>query len=389
VGRRSVDPLPPVELWGEDATEEAPRRVEAGGRGSRRTPLLVAVTLAVALLGGLALGDETSGPTQGDKDERDNAARVPLKDSTTTTSRPRPTTTAPAPPVPILPGSGVRLVLTRSGGSAEVLDLETGATSDIGLTRNEVYGVVAVRGGVVAIEGGNAIYMPLPTGISVPLGHADQVLSSGDPDRVWLVVPSADPYVATSQAVLVNLSGQTLAGPIGPDEGFIAGAVPGGLIAQAGGRIYLIEGSGRVRPIVAGEVLGVSDNRLLARICDDQAACALTVWDADLKGSHAVEAPGGASGYYGSTVVVEPGGSRAALQSFGPSGTVLSIVDLAGGPPLRVDVFGEISGLAWLPGDLGLVVAQQSRLVRVHIEGDHVVIDMLRDRGADFVAVIP
>jgi hypothetical protein len=351
----------------------------------------VAACLVVALLGGLALGDDSSTPTQADKDERDNAARVPLKGSTTT--RPRPTTTTTstilAPVVPILRGSGVRLVLSRGGGNAELLDLETGTATDINLGSSDVYSVIPVRGGIVAVEGGSAVFVPLPDGENVPLGRADQVLPSGDPESVWVVLPAGDPYTMSSEAKLVSLGGEVLAGPIGPDSGYIVGASSGGLIAQAGGRIYLVDARGRTRPIVAGDVLGVSDRRLLARTCDDHAVCSLTVWDANLANPQVVDAPENASMYYGSTVVVEPGGTRAALLSYGPHGTELSIVDLAGGTAQSVDLSGDASSVAWLPGDLGLVVAQQSRLTRVRFEGGQVVNEVLRDRGADFVAVIP
>lgn len=358
-----------------------------GGSRQRLRPLLLA-GVVVALLGaGLVLGQ---GDPQAPGGSEDRAGEPSTdRSSTTTTTRPRPTTTSTtAVPVPILPGSGVQLVVSGRPGRAELLDLDTGVTSVIELGPfAEIFDLLPVGGGVVAMLGGEATYLPLPTGEPVPLGEASYLLPAG-PDAVWLMVGD-DPYDRTSHARLVDLQGAPLAGPIRPPSGWIAGAWDEGLIVQAGGRIYAIDLDGDIAPIAAGEVLGVSEGRLVARVCDDTASCDLTVWRADLRGRQEIRTTSADRlGYFGVSVVVQPDGDRAAFMSYGPEGSTLSILDLAGGPPIVVDEIGEISDVAWLPRDLGLVAVERGELLHVRLDGDRASVDVLRDRGAEFVAVI-
>lgn len=359
-----------------------------GGPRQRLRPLLLGGVVAALLAVGLVLGQDDS-PTPPSAEGRDGAPSTSDR-STTTTARPRATTTSTTEvPVPLLPGSGVQLVVSGRPGRAHLIDLDTGVTSDIELgTFAEVFDLLPVRGGVVAMLSGGVTYLPLPSGEPVPLGEANQVLPGG-PAAVWLV-RGDDPYELTGRAQLVDLRGNALTGLVQPPSGWIVGTWARGLIVQAGGRIYAVDLAGEVTPLATGEVLGVSEGWILARTCDEEATCGLVVWDADRRREQEVRTtPEDRLGYFGASVVVEPGGDRAALLSYGPEGTTLSIVDLSGGPPITVDEIGELSDVAWLPGDLGLVAARSGELLRVRLDDGRAVVEVLRDRGAEFVAVIP
>lgn len=386
--RRDRDPRPPVEVLGAELPEPSVQRVNVGGDRRRAGPGLVAVAAVVSLLvGGLVLGapDGRDDPSASNsEEERDNAERVALKEdrTTTTTRRPRPTTTT-VRPVPLLPGSGTRLLIIANGREAELLDLSTGESIEVQISR-DAYSAVAVQGGAVLSESRTARYRPLPEGEPIDLGDADQVFAHRDPTAVWLLTDSGDGPVVT----LVGIDGRLRSAPISLRDGWVIGAGDEGLIVQAGGRIYELGSGGAVRPIASGEAMGVSEGRLLARTCDDDAVCRFEVWDRDLRTSRPIDAPSTETSYYGATVAVQPGGDLATMQFYGQNGTDLVLVDLGGGPHRVIDDVGAVSNVAWLPGDLGFVVVKQNELLRVYLRGDKVIVEELRDRGGDQVLVI-
>jgi len=378
-------------MWGEAPPDSEPvQRVAVGGPRQRLRPLLLAGAVVGLLAAGLVLGQADPPAPQGstDRDAGPSTDRSSSSTTTTTTSRPRPTTSTTAVPVPILPGSGAQLIVSGRPGRAELIDLDTGATSVIELGPfAEIFDLLPVRGGVVAMLGRDATYLPLPTGEPVPLGEANYLLPAG-PDAVWLMV-GEDPYERTSHARLVDLQGTPRTGPIRPPSGWIAGAWDEGLIVQAGGRIYTVDLDGELVPLAVGEVISMSEGRLVARVCDDAASCALAVWRADQRSWQNVRTTSkDRLGYFGGSVIVQPDGDRAAFMSFGPEGSTLSILDLAGGPPIVVEEVGEISDVAWLPRDLGLVAVERGELLHVRLDGNRAIVDVLQARSAEFVTVI-
>jgi hypothetical protein len=399
MGRRDQDPRPPVEVLGAEGPGESLQRVAVGGgeRG-RGKGALAAVAVVAVLLVGLAIDgeDEAGAPARGEDDAEEgtpsaggeddgSSPRVSLEEGATTTSRPRRATTTTVP-VPILPGSDAQVLLVRGGRGSELLDLATGVSVGVDIGR-EAFSVVPVPGGVVAADRGQARYRDLPFGDPVDLGPADQVYGQGDGSSVWLVTGSFYEAGRTTEATLVDLSGRVLAGPMAIDQGWVLGAAGAGLLVQAGGRIYEIDATGDVRPIVSGEALGVSEGRLIARTCDDRAVCHMQVFNRELTAATTLDVPGD-TGRYGATVVVHPDGRRAAVQIFGPEPSSVVLLDLEGGPPQVVtDLFG-VSSVAWLPGDLGLLVVKPNDLLRVYQRGDKIMLEELAGRGADLVFVI-
>lgn len=389
MGRRDPDPRPPVEVLGAEEPTTTLHRVEVGHRpapSTRAKRALLAAAVIAVLLTGLALGDsddESAGTPPGG--ERDNSAKLALRESTTTTRQPRrPTTTTL--PQPVLAGADVRVLLFSGGRAAELLDLRTGVSTQMELDRN-VFVAVPVRGGVVASEARTAIYRPID-GPPVELGVADLVHAvPGNPGAVWLVADASE--LAGAQAILVGLDGTLLGGPIVASDGWIVGASAGGLIVQAGGRMYETRPDRSIHAIASGEALGVSEGRLVARRCDDTATCRVEVFDEGLRSSQAIDVPAGTGRYYGASVVVQPGGAKAAVQLYGPAGSTVAIVDLGGGPHRLIEGVDNVSAVAWLPDDLGLLLVKRSEILRAYERGDVLIVEQLRDVGGDQAVVIP
>ena len=185
--------------------------VRAGG------PLLGVVAAVALLAGGLALGGDDDDRISGlPREEHDNRMRDDLKPpiSSATTTVPRATSTSTTTTIiagPVLPvPTGAALLLSGTGSSWIWLDLDTGRRLEVDLGVAEPYDFDPGLRGVVALAGGGmAEYHPLPAGIPVSLGPADQILSGGSPDTVWLLRMMYDgPTMAGSEAVLVDLHGQ-------------------------------------------------------------------------------------------------------------------------------------------------------------------------------------
>lgn len=395
--RRDRDPRPPVEVIGAAEPEGSLQTIELGGaRRASGRGRAVAALLALVIVGGLVLGSDGSdgGGAEGSEDaaspltgrpagERDNSHKLPDR-TTSTTDRDRETTTTAPSPSPVIEGSTARLVLIGRG-PVEVLELGSGESTELNL-QSDVFGVLPAEGGLVAVDSGAARFHPLPSGEPVVLGSADYVLDAADAGEVWLIQGSS-PYDG-SAATLVDLGGRVIAGPI-PLSGWAVGAAGDGLLIQAGGRIFEVAVDGDVRPLTSGDALGVSEGRLFAHICDDEAVCSIAVLDPDLRRSRRIEVPDGAGSRFGATVAVQPGGHLAAMQLYTESGTEVAVIDLEGGPHRLVPDVSFVSNVAWLPGDGGLLLARSSEVLRVYERGDKLMVEQLLDRGADQIAVIP
>ena len=401
MGRRGADPRPPVEVWGADAPpSDLPARIQMGGSRSRRTTLVVMAAAAVLLVGGLALGgrDDSSGLAREGRDNRPRNERgQPVVGSSSTTARATSTSTSSTSTTivagPVLPDqTGASLLLSDAGPRWTWLDLDTGLRREVLVRGGDPYAVYPVRGGIVFLRGETADFQPLPDGDLVRLGRADQLLSSGTPDTIWLVRTSFEgPSLEGSEAVLVDLQGNERSGIVHLPASYPAGATERGLVFSRGGRTYLAEESG-VRPLALGEALGSNGSSVVVLACDDEAACAPEI--VDVTTGHAVRlAPIPNPFEMGVSVLLSDAGDRLAIVTYYGSGQSLTIYDLTG------RVIGSIDDLAvqgmprWLPDDLGLVAALAgSGVARISVvEGGAIVepITALEGRFGDFVYVIP
>lgn len=389
-----------MELWGEAPSIESNERVTVGrpGRlGPRGRALAALVAVGVLLLGGLALGDHDADGTAGPREERDNRDRAALK--TTTTSRPATTTTTTTIPVGPVFGSPVGAsLLFMTGGSARatLVDLDTGVQRDVRIRTEDPWGAVPVRGGVVVVEGGVAELVPLaPAGSAaarevverVGLGSAEQVLSSGSLDSVWLLQRGLAGGGATPlRARLVDLQGRPLTGEIDVPADWAHGGTTEGVVFATGGRTYIATEDG-VRPLAVAEVLDVAAGRVALRRCDDRASCGLEIMDvASGRSTRLPQALG--SAYPATVVLAEDGGVAvlrhdqvAVLTLWGPDGQLLG-----SGPALVLE--GEP---VWLPGGLGLLVPSRG-IRRVVVTDDGLRLEpsaALAGAWTDVVYVIP
>jgi hypothetical protein len=382
MGRRDPDPRPPIEVMGAEAELTSVQRVATGPRrptGGPGQALALGVGVVGLLLGGLALGgadDEPSSSTE--REERDNRERAEIKPSTTGTTRPRSTTTRPpttTTTIPVGPVFGQPVgaaLLVHENGDWIVVDLDTGARRAVTLRAADPYSVRAVTGGVVVGGQGQrtAVFYDVLGGgeepRSVDLGDADQVLSAGRPDRVWLIdsgglfegEPQSD---TTTRARLVDLHGQVLRAFDLPGP-YVAASVAEGLVLSRGGRAYLADEDG-VRSIATGFVMGATADAVLLLACDDQAACALELRPLD--GGRPTELltfPG-----------IEDMGFEASVSRDGDLG-VMGFGGQDGAPTLWLftrdgramgsyDTSSEVygNGPRWLPDGLGLLVLRGGR----------------------------
>ena len=394
-----------MEVWGADAGPgEMPVRIEVGGRGSRRTPLLMVVAAAALVVGGLALGgggDDGGGERGLPREERDNRLRDDLKPpavgATTTTPRATSTSTSSTTTTlltgPVLPvQTGAALLLSDTSTRWTWLDLDSGLVREVVVRVDDPYAVHPVRGGIVALRGETAEFQPLPDGEVVRLGRADQLLSSGSPDTLWLVRTAFDgPSLEGSEAVLVDLQGNERSGIVHLPASYPVSATERGLVFSRGGRTYLAEESG-IRPLALGEALGSNGSSVVVLACDDEAACAPEI--VDVATGRAVRlAPIPNPFELGVSVLLSDTGDRLAIVTYYGSGQSLAIYDLNG------RVIAGIVDLAvqnlprWLPDDLGLVArVVGSGVARISIaDGGAVVepISALDGQFGDFVYVIP
>jgi hypothetical protein len=386
-----------VEVWGADVPPEGElQRIEVGGGRSRRVPAVAVVALAALVVAGLVLGggddDPTSAPPQ------DRASSTTLERASTSTTRPRSSTTSSTSTTavlgPILPQAtgGALVIPDQSSRWWTWLDLDSGMRRevDVRLGVDDAYSAVPVRGGLVLPRGGNAAFMPLPEGEPVDLGPADQVVSAGLPDSVWLLRSGSGsglPGESGTVARLVGLDGSIRATVAVPQLSYAFGATAEGLIFSAGGRAYLAGPDG-VEQLGVGEVLSVTDPYVALLTCDEEVRCAPELLDTrtgQRRSLPAIPYP-----YpYGVSVLIAPDGRVAVIRYdqveeltvYAASGNVVGSAEgsLANG------------NVRWLPGDSGLVTAQPLSIVRPDGAGGlvRVAIEGADDLRADLVLVIP
>jgi hypothetical protein len=400
-----------VELWGEEPAAERTQTVSVGGGGSaerRRRVLAAGVVAAVVLLGGLAL---TSGGDSGEQpEERDNSQRTALK--RTTTTRPRPTTTTMRPTTttatsaPVAPGPvfgepvGASILLLRYESAQSVLlDLDTGVVTILQIDANSV-DAVPVRGGVVVVANDTAQLVRLPEPGVAPaagapvlpppstLGVADRVMASGSPDTVWLLHTKGPEDGGGVTGQLVDLEGRPLLAAVDAPTSYPMGANRDGLVFGAGGRIYLATPQG-VRELGVGELLDVDGDRLVVLTCSSAAVCSPEILD--VASSRRLPLPAMPNPReFGSSFALSETGAVAVLRY--DDGGGLSLHDPEGGLEGSMPGITPMSQPEWLPGDLGVVVADAGGFLRVFATGgalDFERIQALQGRRSDVVYVIP
>lgn len=395
MGRRDPDPRPPVELWTSgEPPERDVQRVAVGGGRTRRGSVVALVAVALLVVGGLLLGGGDDGARSG-RPQDDEASGSTVRPGTSTT-RPRATTTASTSTTAVLgpilstPSGAAVLLYSEATGRWRWLDLDTGLLRSVEVTGDDPYSVVPVGGGVVALQSGEAVFVPLPEGEPVGMGPVDHIISAALPDAVWLVRMGTGrglPGGTETAADLVGLDGEIRATVSVPQLTYATGATGDGLVFTAGGRTYLARPEG-IQPLGVGEALSVADPFVVLLACDDRARCAPEVIDTrtgrrrSLRGAHTPH-------QYGTSVVVSASGEVAVTQYDQARG--LSVFDASG------RLIGTSAGyladlpMRWLPGGEGLLAAGQplaiiradgsGGLVRVPIEG--------ADLRADLFFVIP
>lgn len=371
MGRRGPEPRSEIELWGDEGTEEALPHIQVGGRGARRTPLLITAVVVSLLAIGVALGGSEQ-IERLPREERDNRDRTALRSpglAASTTTGLQPTTTATTPTT-LLFGqvfakpTGAAVVIPDSSARWMWLDLDSGLRREVHVEANDPYSAVPVRGGVVVLRGTVAEFVPLPDGEPVALGQADQLISSGRSDDVWLLRGGfeAPPSGRGALATLVNLQGKVVSDAVALPLGFPIGALERGLVFSRGGRTYLADSSS-VRPIALGDALSASGDRLVVLACDDDAVCAPEVIDLAADRPQRLTAIANPFEYAVSVVIADDG--RLAVITYASAGPSLVLVDRTGrvaGPFDGIDLDNDP---AWLPGDLGLIAAGPDGFVRI------------------------
>jgi hypothetical protein len=374
MGRRQDDPRPPIEVLGADLGVSSTQQVAIGGGGPKRgrgRALAVAALVVVVLTGGLLLGG-SGDDENATREERDNRERTDLdkpqtstsRRVTTTTRRATTTTTIPRGPIFGEPVGGWLVTYDPSNDEWTAVDVDTGERTELDLPIEDPWTVRAVPGGLVAIGGRDTVGSAAmrfeldggerPEGIR--LGSADTIITTGDPDAIWLVDgagaffepgPAGDP----SQVRLVDRDGEVLrAFEMTPTYG--AFGLEDGIVFGRGGQIYLANEDG-TESLGFGFVLAGVGDQLVVESCDAEARCGVELRSLD--GDDAVE-----------LVAKSDRGDESATAWAGPDGQIALTTDYdmlllfdPGG-----DLVAEISdpslfyGVepAWLPGDRGIVI---------------------------------
>ena len=383
-----------MEVWadGEPAAPDV-QHIEVGGDRTRRGSLVALAVLLVVVVGGLLLGGGDDRRRSGTPQDGREASSTLRRSSSSTTSSRAPTTAPTSTTVvlgPILPASSGAAVLIESDSTGRWtwLDLGTGVLRSVEVPTDEPYNVVAVRGGVVARRDGSAHYVPLPEGDVVDLGPAEQILSAGRPDAVWLLRFGEGGTGGTAPTVrLAGLDGGVQASFAVPQMTYANGATNDGMIFTAGGRAYLARADG-VHELGVGDPLSVAGPFVVLLTCDDRAECTPDVIDTrsgrrrPARGSHDPPASD-------ISALVSPTGAVAVARHQRDRG--LSVYDASG--RLLGDAPGYLADLTmqWLHDGSGLVAAtQQLSIVRPDGDGG-LVRQPIRgvDLQPDVVLVIP
>jgi hypothetical protein len=352
------------------------------------------VVVGAVLVAGLALGDRDEG-TGAPKEERDNRDRAELKTTTTvdrsgpTTTRSTTTTSIPLGPVFGEPVGVSLVVLSANGVTGTIVDLDTGARAEVRISSNDPYGSIPVRGGLVVVQQGSAEYLPLePPSLAtvvtdaeaagpveareaaeaaaaaaaeearstlgaIRLGDADRVIASGSPDSVWLIREFyEDPSQPGARAQLVDLAGRSLTEVVYVPVGYPMAATDEGIVFTVGGRVYLA-GEGGVQPLMVGEVLDAAAGRIAVLTCDDEAVCTPEVRDMATGRSTRFESIHDPY-QFGIGVTLSSAGALAVLWY---QGETYRLYDSNGQELGSIDGISSQGEPAWLPGDLGVLVA--------------------------------
>ena len=303
--------------------------------------MAIAAAVVAVLVGGLALDGRDDDPTGAAEEERDNQDRVGLDKSSstterrTTTTRPATTTTLPLGPPLGVPVEGALLLIGPVWW--RVVDLTDGSIRDISLPAVDSFSSLAVAGGIVVPEGGEASYYRILGGGADPepqlLGPADFVLGAGT-DRVWLVDLPSDGAGDGSAGVdvrLVDLTGRVLRSFNVPAR-WVEEATADAIIVSRGGRVYAADEDG-MRAIAVGWSAGTNGGAAVVMTCDTDGSCALRRQPLDGGGAQTlleVSDPDGgvntsseaADGRL-AMVVADSYGAGAEVLFFGPDGTRL------------------------------------------------------------------
>jgi hypothetical protein len=356
-GRSSGEP-PDVELIDLGAGSDEPVRIVRGnpGRGHRTWLVAIAVVAAVATFGLIAtsLGGDAETPAA-DPDPSPWTER----DVSTTTAAPGSTLVEPAPSLgPLVPGAdGVWVVTSWRTSELVVVDLGTGRAERLG-SRRGFRSLVAVRDGVVA-SGSDGLVHLRPGAEPVPLGLAELVVASGEPDAVWSWVRISEPGQRPRAEVrLVDLSGAVRAGPwpapandvvVGGRADAVFFSHVGGAYRSGAGGITPVPGLARVDAAAGNVVVGVR--------CGPEGRCGAAALRWDTRTVQPLQDP--VLDSYGPRPLLTSDGSRVAfLERDGThqevtvlatdDGQVLHELDLPDG--------SSFSTMTWLPRDLGIVL---------------------------------
>jgi hypothetical protein len=313
------------------------------GPARPRRHLILAGLVVLGLVALLAVLDGGGGETGA----RPAATTTSSSSSTTSTTRAdvvtsRPTTTTqPSLPSLVLgEASGVRLLVQAESG-ALLVDLDTG---EISRPSSILGGFVVARAGGVVLAGPEgrpaASYLAAPyDGDPVPIAPmpVGQVLASVADDRVWLISASGPPF----SAVEVSVDGEVTTPRVDlPPDGYVAGAVDGGLVVVAHGSIFVVHGSNDVTALGAGEVLATSQRSIAALACDDAARCSLAIIDARTRQRRRIDV----TAAYGQAVFSPDGSRLALLVSSGNAPMELKVLDLSSGGTTYSNVRLDFNG---------------------------------------------
>jgi hypothetical protein len=216
-------------------------------------------------------------------------------------------------------------LLVQAGRGAFVVDLDTG---EITRPETNLDGFAVARAGGIVLSGPggrpSATFLAAPyDGTPVPIAPSPvgQVIASAVDDRVWMVSASGPPFEVfeVSMASEVTTPAFEL-----PGDGYVAGAVDGGVVSAAHGSIFLVRGPDDVVPLGAGEVLGTSGRSIAAMACDDAARCSLTIIDARSGRRRKIDVTAG----YGQAVFSPDGRRLAFLAGVGMAPPRLMLVDV-------------------------------------------------------------
>lgn len=261
---------------GPSRPEAAVRR--GGGRGWRSWAPLV---LVVALVGGaLALAGSDGGT--GAPEAAAASTTTSTSEPTTTTRRPVSpivtTTTAFVPTGPVL-GEPVGQLLVLGGDTTSVFDLDTGERFDVA-QRGTVLG--GLDGRLLVAREDRVEWWPRPFDgeVAEPAGDVANVAQAWiDPvtEAVWLT--SFEDGGGPSLHVL-GPGGTSTAVSI-PGASWPVGTVDGGIVVNAPGGTYVVDGRGAAGRISDAAAFAAGGDRVLATACDERLACEVVLLDRD------------------------------------------------------------------------------------------------------------